>query len=427
MKMERRMHFKKLFIVILAISFMVMAVPQLFAGEIDILVDKLVEKGILSRSEANEVLNETKQEVEQQAMAVKAGDSQLPRWIEKMDVKGSLRLRHHMSTVHPGEDDNKQRLKFSIGATTEVNDKVKLGFGLATGSSDSPTSTNQDLESEFQSKNIWLDYAYAEYEPTEWLTFKGGKFKSPFLHTDMLLDGDIRFDGFAAKATHKILQDSDMPTELFLTAGYFPIDNNSAGESDVYLTVIQGGKKVKFGDFAKLKSGLAYYNFHGLEGYSKAALAEDKGTNTAIAGGIANDFQIISPIMKLTFNDLLGFGFPVSVIGEYAQNLVIDNDDDNDAWRASIEFGGKVTKKEDWQLKVHYSRIERDAFFDAFPDGDFNGGGTNARGWRTNLNYGVADNIVLGINYYSTAVVTGAENDEQILQGDIVLKFYHEP
>ena len=56
------------------------------AGEIDILVDKLVEKGILTPVEAQIVLDETKQEV---ANEIAQGKSYaVPSWVQKMKFKG---------------------------------------------------------------------------------------------------------------------------------------------------------------------------------------------------------------------------------------------------------------------------------------------------------------------------------------------------
>ena len=95
-------------------------------------------------------------------------------------MKEDLRLRNEYVNNDPGTENVRQRLRFRLGAKIKVNDNVKLGVGLATGSSDSPTSTNQTLEQEFQSKAIWLDYAYVKYFPYDELSITGGKFKSSF-------------------------------------------------------------------------------------------------------------------------------------------------------------------------------------------------------------------------------------------------------
>ncbi|HOU36942.1 MAG TPA: hypothetical protein PK562_06700, partial [Candidatus Omnitrophota bacterium] len=45
------------------------AVTLAFGGEIDLLVDKLVEKGVLTQGEAQQLITETKEEVRQQNAA----------------------------------------------------------------------------------------------------------------------------------------------------------------------------------------------------------------------------------------------------------------------------------------------------------------------------------------------------------------------
>jgi len=422
----------------LAIGLILISGPKVFADQqAEIILKALINKGIITQDdidnaakEVKEVKTDKKAEapegIEERVTALEKNAKDTPKWVKNTEFSGDLRLRYEMieKPGPSGENDNRTRIRFRYGAKTKVNDQLKIGFGLATGSSDAPTSTNQTLEQEFQSKVIWLNYAYAQYEPTKWLTLLGGKFESPFFHTDMLWDSDIRFDGLAAKSKKTYFKGTKLPeTELFLAGGYFPLDNNTAGESDLVLSVFQVGEEMKIGEAAKLKSGLAYYNFHNIEGYSTGKLEEEKSTNTAIGSGIAEDFNVLSPTVELTFNDPLGVGVPITLIGEYADNLGVLNDKNNDAWRAGVQFGKKVKKKSDWMVLGQYSRLEKDSFVDIFPDGDLNSGGTNARGWELIIDYGLVDNVLLGLDYYNSRVVSGAKDNDQVFEADIVIKF----
>ena len=89
------MDLKKMFTLVIVMGLMFMSVPKTFAGEIDILVDKLVEKGILTRSEANEVLSETKEEVKRQAASVDT--SGVPKWVQKTKIMSSSRQKLHLT------------------------------------------------------------------------------------------------------------------------------------------------------------------------------------------------------------------------------------------------------------------------------------------------------------------------------------------
>ena len=47
---------------------------------------------------------------------------------------------------------------------TKLDEEVKVGFGLASGTND-PRSTNQSFTNSFETPDIRLDYAYATYKP----------------------------------------------------------------------------------------------------------------------------------------------------------------------------------------------------------------------------------------------------------------------
>lgn len=352
-------------------------------------------------------------------VTAEVSDAGLPSWIENFVLKGDLRLRDEYIVNDPGVENNRQRLRFRLGAKTKINEKIKLGFGFASGSSDSPTSTNQTLEQEFQSKSLWLDYAYVKYKAFDWLKLKGGKFKSPFFHTDMLWDSDIRFDGFA------VLLKNEFSSEnvIYLTGGFFPIDNRST-TSDINLYAAQLGTNSEFYEgFINLNTGLAIYGFSQLKGVTaaKPSLLESKLTNTTIGGALANDFLTINANAKLYFKDIIG-NRGVGILGEFAHNY--EAPAKNQAWRAGVWFGqSKVKHPRQWKLLAQYTHLEADAFFDSFPDSDFNFGGTDGKGWEIIFNYGLAEHVVFGLDYYNTEKISAPRADQQILQADLMFKF----
>jgi len=409
------------------------SVPGLYADETsEIILRLLVKKGIITQQEIDEIGSEVAAKertipatLEERVAKV---EKDLPKWVKNTTFKGDLRLRGEYIDNDLGQDNGRTRIRLRYGFESKINDQVKVAFGLASGSSDSPTSTNQTLESEFQSKAVWIDYAEATYNPYHWLHLIGGKFKSPFFSTDMLWDSDIRFDGFVAK-----VKTNKDPVEFYATVGYFPIDDvNTADGDDIYLIAGQIGANAALGDnFAKLKTGLAYYDFNNLKGATAASLAEERGTNTyngTYASGsttatIANDFRVISPTAELVFNSILGkIEIPWAIFGEYSNNL--DPGNNESASRGGFRLGdAKVKKKGDWKLINQYSRIEKDAFFDAFPDADFNGAGTDGKGFEAIFDYALADNIIASLDYYNTRRISADSLDEQIVQADVIFKF----
>ena len=57
---------------------------SVFAGDVDILIEKLVEKKILTQSEAKDIVKEIKKE----------GEKSSSSWAEKVKVKGDVRFRY---------------------------------------------------------------------------------------------------------------------------------------------------------------------------------------------------------------------------------------------------------------------------------------------------------------------------------------------
>ncbi len=115
------------------------------AGEVDILIDKLVEKGILSKEDAQEVVKEVKGEAKKERDAVvqetkaalqKDGTlltAELPGWIRNTKFKGDFRLRYQSDKMQGTDDRHRGRYRLRLGFVTELNDKIKVHFGLASG------------------------------------------------------------------------------------------------------------------------------------------------------------------------------------------------------------------------------------------------------------------------------------------------------
>lgn len=388
--------------------------------QVDALIEKLVDKGVITKEEARELKTEI---VEDEKIKISDEVKQiLPSWVQNTKWKGDLRLRNEYIKKDVGTDNTRQRFRLRYGFETKVNDKVNFAAGLASGNDNATTSTNQTLEQEFDKKAIWIDYAYVSYDPFAWLNLKGGRFPNPFFCTDMVWDSDINFDGAAVNLRHSLNNpEGALPISGYFTTALLPIDNNSTTTRDLWLLALQPGIETKFGEVAKLKMGLAYYDYYGLEGYSTGTLAQEKSTNTLVGTTIRYDFRIINPTMELEFKNPFNLNIPLTIIGDYAKNS--DPSSDNKAWRAGLAVGRKVKGVGDWRILGQYTRIEKDALYDAFPDSDFDGGGTNAKGWELVFDYGLAKNVTFSIDYYKTEPITGTKVDEQVIQTDLVFKF----
>jgi hypothetical protein len=322
-----------------------------------------------------------------------------------------------------------------LGLESDVTDTVKVGAGLASGSDD-PRSTNQTLDNTFDTPDIRLDYAFAQWKPEDGMSFIGGKFgRKDYLWapTDLLWDGDINPEG-ASMHFDRSLNDS---VDGFLNSGVWVLEEIESGNIaaitedssedhvDPFLTYVQGGLKWKGGDLDVIAAAI-YYGFHGVQGVD---FPHSKDTNTKFGGSpgfLMHDYDSYGFSGEAGVKKPLGLEKVerLAVFGDYIRN--VDPSEQNMGWATGFKFGNKkVGKKGQWQGKYIYAWLEKDAFPDVFPDSDRLGGATNVKGHEAIFEYGLKDNIILGLDYYYSDNIKNAtgRTDEHLVQSDVVFKF----
>lgn len=178
---------------------------------------------------------------------------------------------------------NRMRIRARLGVTAEISPKVKVGIQIATGDDSSPISTNAKLAGGFAKRDLWLDKAYLELKPTDWIKASFGRFENPFRSTEILFDDDLRFDGIAAE----VKADKFMPRgfNLAVRGGAFPLDAGSSDTLDKFTNTplsgapsehrispskwlfsgqIEAGYKMDSG--VEIRGAAAYHDFHNLQG-----------------------------------------------------------------------------------------------------------------------------------------------------------------
>ena len=400
------------------------------AGEVDVLVNKLVEKGLLTPMEAQIIVDESAQHVAKEIAEGKSAT--LPAWVQNMKLKGDLRVRYQYERKSSNTDARERgRLRYRLGIETKVVENVKAAAGFASGGPD-PRSTNQTFEDSFAHGDLRLDYAYAEWTPVKEAKIALGKFDAKnyiWAPTDMLWDTDIRPAGGSINYERNITGDIDG----FANTGVWVMDENANSDRPApFLTFLQSG--VKWGnEKVDAKFACNYYNFHGAQG---RALDWCRGTNTGItktnndggcSGGLTYDYNAAGFSTELGAAKLFG-GLSLNVDERIAVFMdFIHNTDANDntnGWTTGMRFGNaKLKEKGQWQASYMFTRLEKDAWLDVLPDSDRKGGDTNIRGHELLLEYGLNKNVTLGIDYYQTARLTGTKDPERLIQLDTVFKF----
>lgn len=349
-----------------------------------------------------------------------AGTLQAMEINENMSLGGDVRYRHEMIDQEGKETRTRHRVRARVELQATVNDELKAGFKLASGSSD-PVSSNQTLDDSFSSKGINLDKAYFDWTPKMLggLNLIGGKMGKPWITvSDLVWDGDLNPEGLAAKFT----VGSDI--RMLCNAGGFWLDERSS-DSDTMLYAGQVAMEVKKG--AVFMAGVGYYHFTEMEGRSALFDPTDSFGNSADevlddAGAVTaldyrNGFKELELFANVSFK---AGAVPVSVYGQ----LVINTDADDNDTGFLVGLGlGKAKEPGQVEFGYNYRKLEKNAVVGALTDSDSFGGGTDGSGHKVTGKLKIAKDWDLGVTYFMQEVGLDISKDYDRLQVDLALKF----
>lgn len=392
-----------------------------YAGEVDILIDKLVEKRILTQSEAKDLLQEMKEESEKEKEEIKkvaADEAEVPGWVKNTKIKGDVRVRYQAHDTDNDGNPNRERgrMRVRAGIESKINNSWTAGIGMASGSDD-PRSNNQTFDDTFDTKGWGLDYAYADYSPNKAVSIIAGKMKNPLYKTkDLIWDSDINPEGIALKLNSKLSDN----VKFFGNAVYFLMEEYKSSKKDPAVFALQPGIDVKINDNMSLKLAAAYYMFSNVKGSDLSV--HTGGTNSTDSSG-----NWIYDYDSLTLDGELGINFGGAILyaGLFGQYVASDADSHDTGWLAGLKFGDKkVSKLGDWQFKFNIRELEKDAWLDFWPDSDFYNGETNVKGSEFEFVMGLSKNVTFGLDYYLSEPIMGDTDQEQnVLQVDLIVKF----
>jgi hypothetical protein len=310
---------------------------------------------------------------------------QLPEWTKRITFSGDLRLRwenrqdlktytqdpktsKYKETATYNRDQFRFRLRLIFDAKLSEEFNAVASFGSSSplsGTTDNNTTvSNATFTNEFNQKPNYILLAYARYQPKwlEGLQFYGGKFKPPWVQTDMFFDPDTAVEGFYESYKFSKFK----PFQPFVNLGQFVV-NEVSTSADAMMYLYQLGFVSDF-DVAKLTLAGSYYDWRDMGGsrIGSPAFGGGFGNTVNSAGILTYDYKITDLVGFLDFN--IG-KFPVRLFGEYTKNNA-NKVKYNTAWNAGFRFG-KTQKPGDWEFYYQHSYIENDAVVGAFADGDF--------------------------------------------------------
>lgn len=395
-------------------------------------------------------------------LAEKIGDSD--KWLKDLKFFGDGRLRYEafdFTSGNPSESDSRNRFRYRlrVGAEKKFNDQFKAGFALASGEQALGTngdnvSTNTTFDNNFSLKDIFIDRAYAIYNPN-WAKvgpitkaeIGGGKFANPFEKgsSDMIWDRDVRPEGAYEKIDLRLYEGDNVIVKGYGLLGQFILDEDSsaANNADAELYAFQAG--LDFGIMTPLSekpvnwlSALSWYSFSdytNVSNFTVGGTSLARGNSNFVGSSTeldAGDFEIVelyNEIKLYPFGDTILNDVALTPFFDIATNLQnkSQQNDESLTWAFGAKLGG-LKKKGDWEIGYTYKRIENDAVVGAFNDSDFGLGHSGKRGSVFKLGYALTDNIQLNgaaifVNNLTTGTASVRDEEQRRFQADLVYKF----
>ena len=444
---------------------------------VDSLLDKLVDKGVLSVKEANELREESDKDFSK-AYSAKSG---MPEWVSSLKFNGDMRVRSESFHFDNPAGTDRQRFRYRLrfGVTAALADSFEAGFRLGSGDLDGgissgldPISNNQSFQNNGSKKGIFLDLVYGKWTPIKTADWQGsftiGKMENPFVFSDMVFDGDYTPEGAALQLTYTLNDQHALKS----SAGAFVMDEISGSSHDPYF----------YGAQLRLEST---WNKHWSSSVGVAALGvlnEDKlnatrsstfdvtatATNVVssttwtvpninggnlrsavggLSGSVGNLQNNYTPVIAdasvtFTLEEFWHYTapFPIKLGADFIHNPAAENQ--NNGYSAGLTFG-KAGKKGLWELGYRYKYLEGDAWFEELVDSDFGAfyqsgstrsgnasgyvAGTNVKGHIIKAAYSPYNALTLGVTAFFNELIqenpAGSDSKTMRVQVDASLKF----
>ncbi len=436
-----------------ALSGATLGVQQLHAQSADALIDKLVEKGILSVDEGNGLREETDKDFTK-SFAAKTG---MPDWVTAFKINGDFRGRLENFSSDNGLFTGRTRYRYRVrlAFTAVMADDFEVGLRLASADAatgftgGNPLSANTTLQDGATRKGVYFDTAYAKWTPLHNGTWSAGltvgKMDNQFQVSNMVFDLDYQPEGAQAFVGYQLNEKNSFK----LIGGIFALDElnqvdrsaapvgPNAPSHDPFLTGAQLVWEAKWTPKLESMVGLGVFSLNNKDnlyvlsgGPAGVPLVNDGNTRVPIKGvnQLAYNYNPIvadgAIVYKLDSFPMYTGAFPVKFSGEYMNNPGAPNN--NTGYRAGVTLG-KAGEKGHWEISYRYQCLEADAWYDELVDDDngafyqtagtysgyFNAttggpgwrGGTNIKGHFVQFQYSVTDSLTFVFSYYLNTLV----------------------
>lgn len=408
----------------------------------DALLDKLVEKGVLTQQDATELRDEMDQGF-RKAYQVKSG---MPDWVTALKFNGDFRGRMDSGFAENSEfvDRTRFRYRLRFGAVAVLQDNFEVGLRLTSSEpiggptsgtagifGGDPISGNTTLSGNASKKWIYVDLAYAKWYMLNTKQFSGsltiGKMENPFVFPSLVFDGDYTPEGAGANFVWRLNDQHSLAT----SGGAFAISELSTDSSDPNMLGLQTRWNATWNKHISSTLGAAILSIQSAENLANATVPNINVGNyrSGAAGVLDYGFNpvVIDGAFTYTFDHgpLFKAPFPVRGFGTLMNNPAAPSSADNTGWEAGIQFG-KAGKKGQWEASYTYRWLGANSWYEEIVDSDFgayyatpwlNSGmsaanassnyraGTNVRGHILRVGYSPYDSLTFQITAFLTSLI----------------------
>ncbi len=481
-------------------------------SDTEVILDMLQKRGVLSDKDATQVRgelakhHESTPDINTSASKLKLSDS-----VTQAKIYGEVRLGYRINEgeaagLDAGDHGQRDRLRYILRLGTDIvlhdgwsagfmfeegnqarSSTVTLGenpfFAKATVTKDASfingvTLSNGPVVTGFDSKTgkvttgtavsnavvkkgsvvsnvnfgdaLFVGRVFLKYQPTDWLTFTGGKIANPFVASPMLWDPDLNPEGLAeqikftigrnapvsglskdGKETAPVAANKGMTVDVFANFGQFIYDdvgyenNFNTGSADPFTEVPnassrwmlgwQIGAKVNFKPDTYLQVAPTLYSYTGggagsagpFNGDSPIVILDKEANPKLITFNQTgtNDLLVFDVPVELGFK--LG-SLPVAIFGDFAYNIDAgtradkaghSNKGDQDlAYQVGLSLGS-AKKKGDWQVRGYWQHTEAFAVDQNLVDDNIFDGRTNMEGVNFDLSYQISTGVSILLRY----------------------------
>jgi hypothetical protein len=471
------MHSKLQKIAVSSVGVVALTAVNTSAQSADAIIDKLVDKGILTVEEANELREEADKGFTS-SYQVKSG---IPDWVTSLRIGGDFRGRYEMFSAEddsylasPNTDDtfvDRHRFRYRVrpGIVATIKDNFEVGFRLTSSEAQGnfggdPISGNTTFQDNASKKFVYIDLAYGKwtaFNNADWsLNLTVGKMENPFVFSDMVFDGDYTPEGMAQQFSFNLGE----AHQVKLNLGQFALDEVSTDSDDPYMFGAQlrlesvwnkhiatslgiGGLTITSDEALRetpaspttvpvLDGAGNQIGTVSIPGTASSSVPNVNSGNTRTSGFLANNFNpyIADAAFTYTLDSFWRYNapFPIRVTAEYMNNPAAD--EHNEGYAFGITFG-KSGKKGLWDIGYRWKHLEADAWYEEVVDSDFGGlrpatftstgalnaraayaSGTNVEGHIFKASYSPYDSITLGVTYFLAEIIANTPEgfDESI-------------